>query len=144
DSLERRGRFVARYRYGRALEGFAASLSNAQLAQVEADPGVAFVSPDAPVSTDAASPMQPLAGGEAEPTGILRIGAATRSRVHRASKAPVAVIDTGVALANPDLNVVSGKDCVEQGTPADDDNGHGTHVAGTIAASDNGSGVVGV
>src|SRR5581483_8739548 len=144
DSLERRGRFLAQFRYGRALKGFAATLSSAQLAQVEADPGVALVSPDAPVSADSGSPMQPLAAGEAEPTGILRIHAATRSRVHRTSKAPVAVIDTGVELADPDLNTVSGKNCVGRGTPAEDDNGHGTHVAGTIAASNTGSGVVGV
>ena len=56
----------------------------------------------------------------------------------------VAVIDTGVDLDHPDLNVISGTDCVFPGTTAEDDNGHGTHVAGTIAAKNTGSGVVGV
>jgi subtilisin len=54
------------------------------------------------------------------------------------------VIDTGVDLAHSDLNARSGTDCVQQGTPAQDDNGHGTHIAGTIGAKNNGSNVVGV
>src|SRR5204863_5157564 len=57
----------------------------------------------------------------------------------------VAVIDTGIQLNHPDLTpVLSGKNCVNQNVPPDDDAGHGTHVAGTIAARDNSFGVVGV
>jgi len=61
----------------------------------------------------------------------------------------VAVVDTGVDLDHPDLNVVAGKDIVGEaaGDPSnggDDLNEHGTHVAGTIGAKANGSGVVGV
>src|SRR5205085_1254465 len=57
----------------------------------------------------------------------------------------VAVIDTGIQLNHPDLTpVTSGKNCLAPGQPAEDDNGHGTHVAGTIAARDNGTGVVGI
>jgi subtilisin family serine protease len=53
------------------------------------------------------------------------------------------VIDTGIDLSNPDLNAVDGTNCVGSG-PAQDDDGHGTHVSGTIAARNDGSGVVGV
>lgn len=61
----------------------------------------------------------------------------------------VAVIDTGVDLNHPDLqeNLVPGYNAIYDSTdPADvrDDNGHGTHVAGIIAAGRNGLGVVGV
>ena len=58
----------------------------------------------------------------------------------------VAVIDTGVDLTHPDLkaNIVANKSCIRGKKNANDDNGHGTHVAGTIAALDNGIGAVGV
>ncbi len=59
----------------------------------------------------------------------------------------VAVIDTGVA-AVPDLNqeqLVEGYDFVNDDTDASDDNGHGTHVAGTVAqATNNAYGVAGI
>ena len=56
-----------------------------------------------------------------------------------------AVIDTGVDLDHPDLNVnrSKAKTCA-LALSADDDNGHGSHVSGTIGALDNGAGVVGV
>ena len=63
----------------------------------------------------------------------------------------VCVVDTGIDKDHPDLqkNIVGGKNFVAKGavvypTKWDDDNGHGTHVAGTIAAVDNTVGVVGV
>ena len=63
----------------------------------------------------------------------------------------VAVIDTGVDFQHPDLNVVGGVTCNNRlplsatcKSGGDDDHYHGTHVAGTIGALDNGIGVVGV
>ncbi len=55
---------------------------------------------------------------------------------------PVAIIDTGSG-PHRDLNVVGGKNC-STGRSYNDGNGHGTHVAGTVAARDNTDGVVGV
>ena len=58
----------------------------------------------------------------------------------------VAVIDTGCDLTHHDLkdNMLEGKNFVEIGQPPMDRNGHGSHVSGTIAASDNNLGMVGV
>jgi subtilisin family serine protease len=59
----------------------------------------------------------------------------------------VAVLDTGVDLTHSDLDeqVVGGYDFVNNDGQPDDDNGHGTHVAGTIAAeTNNGEGVAGI
>jgi subtilisin len=144
DQQERRGGFRSRFRYGHALKGFAASLTAQQVEQLRADPAVADVVPDRPVQ---ALGFVPLAGGEpTPPTGVRRIDAATATTARQASSANVAVIDTGVDLTHPDLNAVSGKNCVSTaaGATAQDDHGHGTHVAGTIAGKNNGGGVVGV
>jgi len=55
----------------------------------------------------------------------------------------IAIVDTGVG-DHPDLNVVGGTDCTGSRIGYRDAEGHGTHVAGTAAAKDNGFGVVGV
>ena len=60
----------------------------------------------------------------------------------------VAVVDTGIKLDHVDLaaNIAPGlgTNCINPGQPANDDHGHGTHVAGTVAAAYNGQGVVGM
>jgi subtilisin len=57
----------------------------------------------------------------------------------------VAVIDTGVQTDHPDLNVVGGVDCANDGNPTFSDVfGHGTFVGGLIGAKDNSFGIVGI
>ena len=62
--------------------------------------------------------------------------------VHKSTKGSgvkVAVIDTGVKASHSELSsrVLSGRDYVAPGTSAHDENGHGTHIAGIIAAVQN-------
>jgi subtilisin family serine protease len=129
------------FEYSSALKGFAAFIPDAKLEAVKNDPRVEFISEDQMVQ---AAGMVKLAKGDKIPTGVRRISAATATTVHQASTVNVAVIDTGIILSSKDLYAVSGKNCVRAGRLAIDDNGHGSHVAGTIAARNNGSGVVGV
>lgn len=58
----------------------------------------------------------------------------------------VAVLDTGCDLEHEDLkeNLLNGYNFVEDNQTPEDINGHGTHVAGTIAASNNNKGMVGI
>ncbi|MBI3522643.1 MAG: S8 family serine peptidase [Chloroflexi bacterium] len=139
--LEGRHGFVAGHRYVSALSGFSAQLSAAQLSAVAGDPDVAFHGADRIV---VASGMVPLARGDRAPSGVRRIGAATTTQAHEAADVAVAVIDTGIDLGHRDLDAAAGTNCVARGAPPNDDHGHGTHVAGTIAARNDGAGVVGV
>ena len=140
DRLERERGFRATRRYDQAIKGFAATLSPAQVEALRDDPDVAFVSPDRPVQAQGAVPVTL---DDAPPAGVRRIEAATATTTREASTANVAVIDSGIDLDHPDLNVVNGVNCVGSG-PAEDDNGHGTHVAGTVGARNNGAGLTGV
>lgn len=77
------------------------------------------------------------------PCGIERAGGFVNSEQ---AKTWIWIIDTGIDLDHPDLNVVTDSRYAKSyvGGSPDDCNGHGTHVAGTAAAINNGTGVVGV
>jgi len=80
------------------------------------------------------------------PWGIHRIYADLVWEVTTGSKIKVAILDTGIDLDHPDLwrNIKGGINTLRPRKSADDDNGHGTHLAGTVAAIDNDFGVIGV
>jgi hypothetical protein len=92
-------------------------------------------------------PTQPSQPAQVVPTGICRIGANVCSTLagngSGSVDVDVAVIDSGIDLTHPDLNVVGGAS-FGKGTSYDDGYGHGTYAAGIIGARDNGFGVVGV
>ena len=120
--------------YEHALRGYAARMSDAAASEIARDRRVASVQRDREVHATA----------ETVPTGISRIGASTSALASSGTDVDVAVIDTGIA-AHRDLNVVGGVDCSGDRTGVTDDgDGHGTHVAGTIGAANDGAGVVGV
>ncbi len=129
-------------KYSHALKGFAAAVPAGKLKALKNDPRVAFVSEDRLV-TAAAKPA-PAQPPQMLPTGVDRVNAEVKA--NQGAGAHVAVIDTGIDLSHPDLkaNIAGGKNCVPRVKSYTDDNGHGTHVAGTIAALDNSVGVVGV
>lgn len=79
--------------------------------------------------------------------GVEKIGAgAAHATGTTGGGVKVAVIDSGIDYTHPDLaaNYAGGYDFVNKDADPMDDQGHGTHVAGTIAAVANGVGVVGV
>jgi subtilisin len=133
--------------YEHALKGMSALVPEGRLVALQHDPRVAYVVEDMERSID----VQSL------PTGIQRIFANTNPEIaingaddYRVD-VDVAVIDTGVDFQHPDLNVMGGVTCSAPfifwatcNTGGDDNHFHGTHVAGTIGALDNGIGVVGV
>ena len=77
---------------------------------------------------------------EGQETDTSSISPAGRQPVN----ADIAILDTGVSLTHPDLNVYRNVSFVDGVTSGDDDQGHGSHVAGIAAAEDNTVGVLGV
>jgi subtilisin family serine protease len=98
-------------------------------------------------SPAAGEPARSAPAPEAEqPWGVRRVHAAAAWAHARGAGVKVAVIDTGIEQANAQLHVLDGFNAVDPAHTGawDDKEGHGTHVAGTIAALQDGEGVVGV
>jgi subtilisin len=133
--------------YEHALKGFSIKLPPQAVGVLQMNPRVKYVATD----------DIRYAFAQTIPTGIQRIFADGNSNLdidgtddYRVD-VDVAVIDTGIDFAHPDLNVVGGINCAAGNIlrakcidGGDDDHSHGTHVAGTIGALDNDIGVVGV
>lgn len=136
-----------RHVYTTAIKGFSARMSERAATRLqEVNLNIAFCEQDqvvtvAPVQASAArtskTTTQPA---QATPWGITRVGGGVAGTFKRAW-----VIDSGIA-AHPDLRIDTtvSRSFLSGTTSFADENGHGTHVAGTIAALNNTIGVVGV
>jgi subtilisin family serine protease len=134
--------------FSNVIDGFSASLNREDLTRLEKDPRVKYIEQDRIITLNQGG--RPGGGGggstsQTTPWGITRVGGA----VNYTGSNVAWILDTGIQLDHPDLNVdvarsvtmfTSGKDAKD----GNDGNGHGTHVAGTIAAINNSIGVVGV
>lgn len=150
------------------LNGFTLTLTDQQAQRLRALGGVKSVEADAvvqlvaPVATPptTADPLTGISalptysdttvpGGSSEqiPWGVNAVWSGQSGYLASPGVGKYAfVIDTGISSSTGDLNVdtANGYNWISGTTQAEDDNGHGTHVSGTIAALSNGIGVVGV
>lgn len=127
------------FTYSHALNGFAGVIPPARLLALARHHDVESIEEDQVVSIEAQS----------LPTGVNRSGADSSASakidgVDERVNVDIAIIDTGIELSHPDLNVYQNVSFVTGTRTGNDDHGHGTHVAGTAAAIDNNNGVVGV
>lgn len=133
--------------YNRAIKGFTFRGDPQMVRAMARRPDVAYVVADTPV----------IAIGQTIPRGMTRVKVNFTISINGesddlvSSGVRVAVIDTGLDVDHPDLNVVGGMRFYNSGpflvlsdTNYDDDHGHGTLVGGIAGAIDNGIGVVGV
>ncbi len=135
----------------RTLDAFAAELTDEEAASLRRSRSVRYVEPI--VERHALGNLAPAAhttsrnvSGQTVPFGIDVVGARQLWSITRGDSINVVVVDTGVDYHHPDLAGVyaGGYNAITKNDDPLDDNGHGTHVAGTIAAADNDFGVVGV
>jgi subtilisin family serine protease len=134
---EARHGFRAEHVYSAAIRGFSARVTAEQLADLQNDPDIASIEVDGVVTAIA----------QTLPWGIDKIDADISSTAAGNGSGTVSnvnayIIDTGIDADHTDLNVVDHVNFA--GGPNRDCHGHGTHVAGTVAARDNTSDVVGV
>jgi subtilisin family serine protease len=133
------------HRHFQAVAASATRLSHVAARQIlETHPDVMAIVPDRPVRAHA----KPGGGGgtnagQVVPAGVQRIGAAPGELIWTGSGIGVAVVDSGLDFAHKDLQPL-GTICFSAFASCQDDNGHGTHVGGIIAARNNTRDVVGV
>lgn len=134
--------------YSVALRGFAADLPAQAVERMKANnPNIEYCEQDQVVTSgpiQAAAP--PSGGGSTQPAQETPWGIARVNGGEAGTFATAWVIDTGIDFTHPDLrvDVARSRSFLSRDTSPADQNGHGTHVAGTIAAIDNTIGVIGV
>lgn len=144
--------------YTHALKGFSAALTDKSVAALRGNSHVLSVTPDRYFQLAEEAEFEYIEHEAAElfaatiPAGINRIFAPGNKALDIDSSddlranVDVAVIDSGIETEHPDLNLSGRVNCSSATCIANtgtDTLGHGTHVAGTIGAIDNGTGVVG-
>lgn len=145
-----------RHVYSNSIRGFSANMPHAAAERLVANnPNIAYYEPDGVVFASmpcGVGPFPPCeddgggddgGSGQETPWGITRVNGGVDGTGLNAW-----IIDTGIDLDHPDLNVDVNRsvNLVSSGSDngGDDGNGHGTHVAGTVGAIDNDIGVIGV
>ncbi|MBW1296677.1 S8 family peptidase [Aquimarina litoralis] len=133
--------------YTTKISGMAINLGDEEFQKLSKDPNVAAIEYDRVVNLPKVEIEEVISGetrmAQTTPCGITRAGGAANGSGRQEW---IWIIDSGIDLDHPDLNVVTNTTYSRSfvGGSANDCNGHGTHVAGTAAAISNGIGVVGV
>jgi subtilisin family serine protease len=135
-------------------------LSEKRIADLRAESGVAWVEEDAcadavapgngkgppPKDEDPPEEEDPPADTQVVPWGVDRVWGSNSKPTVDGSGVKIGINDTGIDLDHEDLaaNIQGEVNFVNSRKSGNDDNGHGTHVAGTVAGIDNLVGVIGV
>jgi subtilisin family serine protease len=124
-----------RHVYTAAINGFSASLNAGQLRAIQNNPNVAYVEQDAPVQGSLVTQTGATWGLDRIDQQSLPLST-TFSYTSTGAGVTAYIVDTGIRLTHTQFTgrVSSGFDAIDGGS-ADDCNGHGTHVAGTVGGT---------
>jgi subtilisin family serine protease len=124
-----------RYVYSAALNGFAGTLSQGQLTALRSNPNVAYIEQDAVVTTMATQNNATWGLDRIDQRALPLSGTFTYTNTGSGVRAYI--IDTGILLTHSEFTgrIGAGYDAVTAGGNANDCNGHGTHVAGTVGGT---------
>ncbi|GAA3738004.1 hypothetical protein GCM10022225_21140 [Plantactinospora mayteni] len=122
--------------YGHALNGFSVKLSEQGAKRLAADPSVAYVEQNHTVTASATQVNPPSWGLDRIDQRNLPLNA-QYSYTSTGSGVTAYIIDTGIRTSHADFGgrASHGFDAIDGALPADDCNGHGTHVAGTTGGT---------
>ncbi|MFI8372146.1 S8 family serine peptidase [Streptomyces sp. NPDC085466] len=123
--------------YTAALNGYSVELSEAQAKKLAADPAVKSVAQNRVFHIDATQPNPPSWGLDRIDQRALPLNQSYTYPDTAGQGVTAYIIDTGVRISHSDFGgrAFNGFDAVDNDNVSQDGNGHGTHVAGTVAGS---------
>ncbi|MEV6248132.1 S8 family serine peptidase [Streptomyces sp. NPDC051742] len=123
--------------YTSAINGYSVELSEAQARKLAADPAVKSVVQNRVFTIDATQPSPPSWGLDRIDQRALPLNQSYTYPDTAGSGVTAYIIDTGVRISHTDFGgrAFNGFDAVDNDNVAQDGNGHGTHVAGTVAGT---------
>lgn len=136
---------VINYTQYSIINAISADIPESVSRELKKNPKIKYFEEDALVQI-AARPPPPPQPPQQITWGIERVNAPPAWNNSTGNNVKIAVLDTGISSSHPDLTVSGGINLAgkSKNKKWDDDNGHGTHAAGIIAARNNSIGVVGV
>ncbi|MGW6449681.1 S8 family peptidase [Lentzea sp. NPDC055074] len=136
DNLSAKYGAKVKHSYKSALRGFSAQMSESQAKRLAADPAVAYVEQDAEVRISDTQAPTPSWGLDRIDQRALPLDN-SYTYPNKGTGVTAYIIDTGIRITHTDFGgrAVSGTDTVDNDADANDCNGHGTHVAGTVGGT---------
>lgn len=133
---------ITNYTIHKNINAISTDINDSIYSELKYDAKVLYVENDAVVHTEkkVVQPAQEI------DWGVYQVHAPQEWNNYNGSGTKISIVDTGINKKHPDLVVSGGVNLInnKHSNNWDDDNGHGTHVAGTIGALNNTIGVVGV
>ena len=135
NGMANRHSFLTRFRYRNSVQGFAATLSQSAVAELRADPRIEYIEENQEFHADVT--QSPATWGIDRVDQVSLPLSNSYTYTNDGTGVDAYIIDTGIRFTHSEFGgrAVTGFDAVTAGGSAADQNGHGTHVSGTVGGS---------